>query len=207
MRCPGLEDLFDLLRGTLTETRAQEVRDHMSGCESCTTDSEWLAGLLTAAAGGPLPEPPATVLERAFEIVPRAARQPANRRGWSLSRLVLDSLTQPLPAGVRGSAAAGRRLLYRADNADLDLEIRETPGDRPTFRITGQLLVSGEEPSADILAALWSGDQIAAHASGDELGLFVLPDVPPGRYRLEVWVPSDGRGIRIEPFELEVSAS
>jgi hypothetical protein len=208
MRCPSAEEMFDLLRGKLTGERAQSVRDHVSGCAGCAATADWLAGTLSVAAEGPLPEPPAEVLERAFEIVPRkpATSRPA-RRGWALSRLVVDSLTQPLPAGVRGTADAGRRLLYHADGADLDLEVRETPGDRPVFRVTGQLLIPGAEPPLDLLAVLWSGETVVAHTPGDELGLFVFPEVPAGSYRLEVWVPGDGRGLRIEPFELGGSVS
>ena len=208
MRCPSAEEMLDFLRGKLTGERAQTVRHHAAACEACAATSDWVAKVIATAAEGPLPEPPAAVLERAFEIVPRkAAAGRAPRRGWSLSRLVVDSLTQPLPAGVRGAAAAGRRLLFHADDADLDLEVRETPGDRPAFRVTGQLLIPGAQPPPDLLAALWSGETVVAHTSGDELGLFVFPEVPPGRYRLEVWVPGDGRGLRIEPFELGGSAS
>ncbi len=203
MRCSSPEEIFDFLRGKLAEERAGSVRSHVTECEGCGATSDWLAKLLAATAEGPLPEPPAALLERAFEILPRKpAASRVRRRGWSLSRLVLDSFTQPLPAGVRGAADAGRRLLYRADDADLDLEVRETPGDRPAFRVTGQLLVPGAPPPADLFAALWSHEAVAAHAAGDELGLFVFPEVPPGNYRLEVWVPAEGRGIRIEPLEL-----
>jgi hypothetical protein len=208
MRCPSSEEIFDLFRGKLAEEREQTVRSHIAECEGCGATSEWVAKVLAVTADGPLPEPPAAVLERAFEIVPR---QPATsrvpRRGWSLSQLVLDSLTQPLPAGVRGAADTGRRLLYRADDADLDLEVRETPGDHPAFRVTGQLLIPGSPPPADLFVALWSHEAVTAHAAGDELGLFVFPEVPPGTYRLEVWVPGEGRGIRIEALELAASPS
>lgn len=203
MRCPSPEEIFDLLRGKLGIERAGLVRGHVSDCAGCAATSAWLEEVLAAAADGPLPEPPAAVLERAYEIVPKKpATTRVQRRGWSASRLVLDSFAQPLPAGLRGVADGGRRLLYRADDADLDLEVRETPGDRPGFRVTGQLLVRGALPPADLFAALWSDEAVTAHAAGDELGLFVFPEVPPGTYRLEIWVPGQGRGIRVEPLAL-----
>ena len=146
-------------------------------------------------------EAPSPVIQRAIAIFPRESAKERQRKRPSLARLVFDSLASPLPAGVRGRSA-GRRLFYEAGWADLDIEIREAPANSEVFRVMGQLLDSGTSKSADLIAALWSGESLAVQAMGDSTGLFVFPEVQPGSYRMEIWTPERASGITIEPFEL-----
>ena len=202
-KCPPLEELLDFLRGKLEAGRASALGEHLERCAKCGEAREWLEKTLAATARGRLDEPPRSVLERAFEIVPRVpVRSRPERRGWSLGRLLRDSLAQPAPAGVRSAGAAGRRLLYRAGDADLDLEVAEAAEGGPAFRVTGQLLVPGSTSPPAVFAALWSEGELLAHAAADPVGMFVFPHVQPGSYRLEVWAPTEGRGVRIQPLEL-----
>jgi hypothetical protein len=89
--------------------------------------------------------------------------------------------------------------------AHLDLEVATAPGDAERRRLTGQLVIEGSPQSGDVLAVLWRESYIAARAIGDELGVFVLDDVAPGSYRLEVLSPTTGHSVRV--MELAVDGA
>jgi hypothetical protein len=163
-----------------------------------------LEEVFEATAAGPLPDPPEEILERAFDVLPRRAPTAGRAfRCWSWAQLVHDTLAQPVPAGVRSSSSTARRLLYRVEEADLDLEVREEPAGAPSFRVTGQLLLRGGSAPDELLAVLWSDGAVVAAAGVDPASMFVFTEVPPGSYRLELWIPRESRVIRIEPIQLE----
>lgn len=197
--CPAIDRILDVLRaGSHADP---EVRHHLDCCPHCAPARDWLERLLEATADGPLTPLPASVIERAIRIFPGKAVKGSRRERPSLARLVLDSLATPMPAGVRGGSN-GRRLLYEAGWADLDIEVRKAPLNAEAFRVTGQILVVGTSTPTDLIAALWSEDRVAGYAMGDPTGLFVFPEVQPGAYRLEIWTPAKEDGITIEPFQL-----
>ncbi len=203
MRCPSYEELFDLIRAKLRGERAAALTAHVDGCAKCRTASDWLAQVLAASEHGPLPEPPQAALERAFDVMPRgvAGPEPAPRR-WSLAELVRETFAQAPPAGIRGAATAERRLLYAAGDAELDLEIARGDVGKPAYRITGQLLLRGGIEELEIIAVLWSDGVAVARGIGDAMGMFVLRDIPPGTYSLEVWIPVAGHIIRMDPLQV-----
>jgi hypothetical protein len=203
MRCPSYEELFDLIRAKLRGERAAALTAHVADCAKCRAASDWLAQVLSASEQGPLPEPPQAVLERAFDVMPRkaAASVDAPRR-WSVAELVRETFGQALPAGIRGGATAERRLLYAAGEAELDLEIARGDVGKPAYRITGQLLVRGGIEELEMIAVLWSDGVAVARGVGDPMGMFVLRDIPPGTYRLEVWIPVAGHIIRMDPLQV-----
>ncbi|HEY7462621.1 MAG TPA: hypothetical protein VIC59_12220 [Gemmatimonadota bacterium] len=203
MRCPSYEELFDLIRAKLAGERGAALTAHVEGCPRCRAASDWLARVLAASQQGPLPEPPQAVLERAFDVMPRkaAATESAPRR-WSLAELVRETFGQALPAGIRGAATAERRLLYAAGDAELDLEIARGDVGKPAYRIAGQLLMRGDIEELEIIAVLWSDGVAVARGVGDAMGMFMLRDIPPGSYRLEVWIPAAGHIIRMDPLQV-----
>jgi hypothetical protein len=94
-------------------------------------------------------------------------------------------------------------MLYELPDGHVDLEIGPDPEDSERFRMTAQVLLPGADPSAGVLAILWRGEALEARASGDETGTFVLGEVEPGEYRLEILSPSTGRAIRIASLAVE----
>lgn len=202
MRCPSYEELFDLIRAKFRGERAAALTAHVEGCAKCRAAMEWLAQVLAAAEHGPLPEPPQAALERAFDVMPRgvAGPEPAPRR--SLAELVRETFGQALPAGIRGGTTAERRLLYAAGDAELDLEIARGDVGKPAYRITGQLLVRGGIEELEMIVVLWSDEVAVARGVGDPMGMFVLRDISPGTYRLEVWIPVAGHIIRMDPLQV-----
>lgn len=201
-QCPNVADIVDALRGALAEPRSDAVLAHVKECPACASTRAWVEGILDAVRPGPLEEPPAAVVERAIDIVPQrrpgAVRAIRSRDGWSLAQLVHDTFATPLAYGIRSRAASGRRLLYRAGDADLDLEVSRGEAPAGGLRLTGQVLMPGIPPPSGLTAALWSNDSPVAHADADALGIFVFDRIPPGLYRLEVCLPAEGRGIRID---------
>ncbi|MCK5438929.1 MAG: hypothetical protein KAI97_03250, partial [Gemmatimonadetes bacterium] len=123
---------------------------------------------------------------------------------WSLARLLGDALGQPALAGVRGGTESAHRLLFETDDGHLDLEITASGTEIGKYRVTGQLLYTGRQPTPDLLAILWRAGRIVLRATGDEVGTFVFEAVQPGDYQLDMWDPSSGQGVRIE--HLVVSA-
>ena len=65
----------------------------------------------------------------------------------SVATLVMDSLRQPLAAGVRGSFASVRQLLYKAGTVCIDLHISPKPGSESVL-LVGQLLDSMQPTKA-----------------------------------------------------------
>lgn len=200
---PSLERILDLGRG-LAVPEPGEAR-HLATCDVCRAETAWINRLLEAAAVGPLPAPPPAVIARAAGIPDALPRVASRSAGWSLARLAFDALASPAPAGVRGAAAARR--LFTSDAGTIDVEVVEDPADGEAWRIVGQLEPpAGEEPAGDVLAILWRGATVAVHGAGDAIDVFALERVRPGRYRLEVWSPSRGRAVRVDPFELPETA-
>ena len=199
MPCPSTEELFDLLRGNLPADRSEPVRAHVGRCSRCESTASWLEGLVAATSVGPLPDPPAAVLERACRIGDRTrAPRDQERRRVSWATLIRQTFGEAVPVGIRGRAAE-RRLLFSAEDAELDVEIaREaTPGG--SYRVTGQLMFTDGEMTPDLVAVLWSDGVAAARAAGDRMGVFVFSEVPGGSYRLEVWVPDHRWIVRAAP--------
>jgi anti-sigma factor RsiW len=198
---PLLEEMLDELRGELSPLRADQLREHRATCSQCASAIEWLEDILGLAAHGPLEEPPDEVLERAFDIVP--APEPAEGRRWSLAELIHDTFPGLALASVRGAIESERRVLYRTDSGDLDLEIVESPDKPGAWRVTGQLLAHGSSPTTTLVALLRSDAGAIARAASDDLGVFVFPAVASGRYRLEVLDPESEVAIQVDGLALE----
>lgn len=202
-RHPSLGGIYDTVRRS--NGPGDEVARHLVECARCAESAAWIQGVLAAVALGPLPEPSDGALARAISI-PETAARPRRREAtlprWSLARLVPDAFARPAMAGVRGGFTA-QRFLYEAEDAHLDLEIAAAPGDAELRRLTGQLVIEGSRQTDEVLAVLWRDSQVAARAAGDELGIFVLDDVVPGTYRLEVLSPATEHAVRVAALAID----
>ena len=201
---PALEEILDRVLGRGDYTGG--IAEHMIACASCRRAKAWATALVRAAEGGPPVVAPETLIERAISIPSEEPRRRAERVRWSIARLIEGAFARPLLAGVRGSATA-RRMLYELEDGHVDLEIGPDPDDGERFRITAQVLPTGADLSGEVLAILWRGDALVARASGDETGTFVLGEVEPGEYRLEILSPSTGRAIRIASLAVETGVA
>jgi hypothetical protein len=164
------------------------VREHTASCSSCRDSLEWIERIIEAIDQAPLEAPSEGAVARVIDLAREAPVATRKERRWSLARLLGDALDEPALAGVRGGAEHARRLLFETD----------------TCRVVGQLLQTGQQPIGGLLAILWRSGNVVSRAIGDDVGTFVFEAVQPGDYKLDMWDPSSGQGVRIE--QLTVSA-
>lgn len=81
MRCPSVGEILDVLRSAPGDGQPVPLSPHLTECARCSGERAWLERVLAATAGGPLPEPPEPLLERAFAIMRMFA--PVMSRGLS----------------------------------------------------------------------------------------------------------------------------
>jgi hypothetical protein len=163
--------LADLAGGMLSDSEAATVADWLLA----TTDeaaSIWLVNRAVRIAGRPL--------------VQQAPRPSIWRR--LVAALVCDTHLQPRPVGARAVAVEPRRLLYRVDSTEIDLEIGPS-------QITGRLRMLGQVTAGTAdLARTWvasDGPSGRLEADVDSLGQFTLDGLAQGVHRLEIGLADD----------------
>ena len=143
------------------------------------SDEAWEAWVREALKGRNLAQPSPGVIRRAIALGGQlAGRSAAGPGAWA--RLIFDSATQPLPAGVRSAAPAERRLLYELREAggeretgQLDLRVHRESGEKSKIEIRGQVLP--QRPGAVIKAEV---GRYRRRLTLDESGEFLLRGVP-----------------------------
>lgn len=141
MPCPTHEELLDML----ARTTPSEALSHLeSGCSACAERAARLQRMLAGLEQGPLPPVPPDLHTSLLSIPTAAERAPGGRLRLLVASLVQDFLgRQPVPA-MRGTEAAGPRLLFRAHPYDIDLAL--TPDDT----LIGQV-IPDDEYAEDVL--------------------------------------------------------
>ena len=135
-----------------------------------------------------LSEPPPWVLRRAERIATQraSARQ---RNNWAtnarrfVAALTFDSQAQPRFVGLRATRTHVRRLLFQAENIEVDLEMSPSPS-AEQVRLAGQITAGGTDPSGGFLRL--TTDTGEWRAQLDDSGEFWIDSLVPGAYRLEV---------------------
>lgn len=114
------------------------------------------------------------------------------------ARLVYDTKTQPLSAGVRATGQRARRFLYAADEAELVIQV--SPDRQPDHhKLSGQVLDEGM-PIEGAAVSL-RGPATSVQRETDEDGEFVIGAIPRGPYSLEVDTPA--RHLTVAPLDIE----
>jgi hypothetical protein len=177
MRHFGVEQWADFTRGihSQADVRAAIVQHLDSGCTECSGSFQVWQSVREKAQSEksytPSPELVHQVKAMAVLFTPKPA--------WSslpeLARLVFDSFTQPLVAGVRGVTTSPRQLLYRAGSVAIDLRVEVKPGEVPVF-LFGQVLQEGENGRGEKLVeiSLLEGNRTLGHTTTNELGEFEM---------------------------------
>lgn len=203
--CLTLDELFDYVREGVRAPA--DVREHTAGCSGCREALEWIEQVVEAIVEAPLEAPSEKAVARVVNLAREAPVAVREERRWSLARLLGDALDQPALAGVRGGAEHARRLLFETDDGHLDLEITPSEVETGKCRVMGQLLQAGQQPTRDLLAILWRSGNVVSRAIGNDVGTFVFEAVQPGDYKLDMWDPSSGQGVRIEHLTVSARAS
>jgi hypothetical protein len=131
---------------------------------------------------------PPWLVRRAERLAGRVAARPSGSRALGaarrlIGRLVFDSQCQPQFVGLRSARTQVRRLLFQADNLEVDLEMSPQASNN-SYRLAGQVTASGSEPAGGFVRLSTETGEWAADLDVD--GEFWLDDLAPGAYRLEV---------------------
>ena len=158
--------LADLADGRLSDSEAAAVAD-------------WLLATTDEAA-------PIWLVNRAVRIAGRGqVREAPGPSVWRrvVAELVCDTRLQPRPVGARAVAVEPRRLLYRVEATEIDLEIGPS-------QITGRLRmlgqVTGDATDLDRAWVISDGPSGRLEAEVDSLGQFSLDGLAEGAHRLEI---------------------
>jgi anti-sigma factor RsiW len=181
--------LVDLVEGRLADTEAQTLRARLATDAAAQAELAALADLIALMRDDTSVDAPEHVIQRAIRLMPRTPSRPGDRLRQLVASLVRDSWRAPqLAAGMRSVQRWPRSLVWRAEDRELDVQIRPH-GEQ--WQLLGQVL-GPEAPGA----AMLSGPGGQHTAPLNELGEFVFPPLSTGRYTftlmqedLEIVVP------------------
>jgi hypothetical protein len=167
---------FDFERETVSlEMKALMQRHLEEDCEECRKLAAMWREVLEIGRRELNYWPPESAV-----LAAKAALGTDNTWKWlpkvaQVARLIFDSLHQPLPAAVRGSAATSRQLLQEATPFVIDLRVECEPR-RKWMHIIGQVLNSKEPNKAvtDVEVFLLHGENLAAKTKANSSGEFDL---------------------------------
>ena len=110
----------DFGRGFSTSEKARGIKAHLAAdCLNCKASSLFWSRLQTMAlAEGGYSAPENLVRLAKLEFAAKLQFRPEK---WSLGKVLFDSFSQPLLAGVRSSAAVARQVVYEAEGLTVDL--------------------------------------------------------------------------------------
>jgi hypothetical protein len=188
----GFERLVDLVEGRLPPAEQIPLLTHLSTCARCAAEKAWLEkviGLMRTDAGEDAP--PAAIARARRLFQPRMVSAPSERRRV-LALLRFDSRQQPLGIGVRSGQPAGRQLLFKAEEYDLDMRITPAGSD---WQVSGQLLGPDTKGQVELQGAAGM-----VQAELNDLGEFNLPLTPPGVYGFVLRLGS--LAVEIPPLEI-----
>lgn len=190
-------DWLDYVRG-LGDARERVAMDQhlLDGCTSCESMMAALKTFAVAFVADRAFEPPENVVRCARAIFHQCQPERVRSLPRLLTRLVEDTLRQPLPAGVRGNIRSARQALYQAGRAFVDLRIEQRPGHRQVV-LVGQLLCPRDGAAAHLPVVLTSGSQVLVTTLSNAHGEFQMEYVPTGQMRLHIPVEEGTRRIEI----------
>lgn len=197
----------DFVRGVSSLNTKRDLEAHVaSGCPDCVTAVGMWRKVSAIAANEPSLTPP----DHAVRMVKLefAASQSPQSRPWTIATLLLDSLSQPLTAGVRSGAPNSRQLMFEADGTLVDL-VLDTRTQSGTVSLIGQVVDKGGTRVAprQVAVTLWTETgQPLAEATANEFGEFQLEFATRERLRLSVEIAGYKR-IRIPPLNLNSAAT
>jgi hypothetical protein len=165
----------DFVRGISESATRANIESHLArGCVGCTTNFDIWNRVTTISATERTYTPPDSAV-RMMELE-FAARYAMERRPSVLASLLFDTLSQPLPAGMRSGVAVVRQLVYEAEGFTVDLRL-DPQSQSGKICVVGQVLGKGvpriSPSSASIMLWTEKGQPIV-HVSANEYGEFQL---------------------------------
>lgn len=193
---------IDFARGIGARETSHELEAHIaSGCLDCTAAIGLWRKVHSIANNEPSLTPPDGVV-RTVKLQ-FAAAHGQQESGWTMARLVFDSLSQPLTAGVRSGASEFRQLMFDAEGTIVDLvvDVRTQDG---KISMMGQVVDKRGAKIAprQVTVISWTETgQPLAETTANEFGEFHLEFTAQGRLRLSIEIAGYKR-LRIPPLNL-----
>src|SRR5579871_3516097 len=113
------EIALDFLEGRLDPSQKEFWGQHLGICKECTQEVGRWRQLGIDLERSHLKSASDQELQNAMEIYPRRPDGGGSTIRSVLASLVFDSFMQPAMAGARGTAAAARQLVMRAEDFDI----------------------------------------------------------------------------------------
>ena len=192
----------DYVRGIGPSKKNAEIEAHMaSGCADCVAAVGMWKKVHSIASDEPRFTPP----DHAVRMVKLefAAGQSPRLSPWSMARLVFDSMSQPLTAGVRSGAWESRQVAFEAEGTMVDL-VLDTRPQSGTISLVGQVVDKGGAKIVprQVAVIVWTETgKPLAETSANEFGEFQLEFAAQDRLRLSVEIAGQ-KPIRIPPMNL-----
>ncbi len=192
----------DFVRGIGPSKTNREIEAHIaSGCLECAAAGGMWKKVYSIANNEPRLTPP----DQAVRMVKLefSTRQSPKASSWTTARLVFDSLSQPLTAGVRSGVMDSRQLAFEAEGTIVDL-VLDTRPQSGTISLVGQVVDKGGARVAprQVAVILWMEiGQPLVETLANEFGEFQLEFAAQDRLRLSVEIVGH-KPIRIPPLNL-----
>ena len=184
----------DFARGLVESSRCEAMEAHLaSGCGKCGRLAAMLGRAAKVARVDAQYEVPEYAVHCARAIFSLHQPERVSILSRVVSRLVFDSFTEPLPAGIRAQHRLSRQTLYEAGHYALDLR-QEREDDSTRITLVGQI-VDRQAPGrnlAGVPVVLKSGKAVVAQAISNEFGEFHVEYDSTRRIQLRVGVEDRG---------------
>jgi hypothetical protein len=182
------EIALDLLDGRLNADQGLFWKKHLEICPDCTREVGGWRQLEIDLARSHLKSASDRELQNAMHIYPQQPDGSGSRIRSILASVTFDSFLQPAMAGARGSAAASRQMVMRAEEFDIHIKIW---GELQHRQMLGQLLPRNGQDFVQSARfhLLKNGERLESTAI-DEMGEFHFTDVPEGDLSLQIDLPN-----------------
>lgn len=181
--CPSSLQLGEYQLGLLPEPAAQAVTQHLCTCPHCTQELALLKAYLAKVSPDLAPIPASSLVER---VRVRVAQLVTEMTDWGANvgaALGQGAAMTPALSGVRGvRGPTDGQSIYTVDDVQIILDVEADPM-QPDRKVILGLVLGLEEPQSAV-AHLWQAGRHVAETVVDELGNFMLADLPPGEYEL-----------------------
>ena len=182
------EIALDFVEGRLAKDQETFWIKHLESCSDCTQEVGRWRELREGLKRSLLMNASEQDLQKAMRIFPPRPDGHGSTIRAVLATLVFDSFVQPAMAGARGTSAAARQLVMRAEEFDIHVKIW---GEQDHRQMLGQLLPRGGQDfvQAARFHLLRNGERLETTAV-DETGEFHFTDVPEGDLSLQIDLPN-----------------
>jgi hypothetical protein len=192
----------DFVRGVSPSKAHREVDVHIAaGCSDCFSAVGLWKRVHSIGVNEPSLTPPDDVVRLAK--LEMTARRGPKVNSWTMARLVFDTFSQPLTAGVRSGGSNSRQLMFDAEGTMVDLVLDHQP-QSGTISLVGQVVDKSGARIAprQVAVIVWTETgQPVAETSANEFGEFQMEFAPQARLRLSVEIVGC-KPVRIPPINL-----